>query len=209
MTEHFQGHPAGPDLASGFGQQFWTFGGLLTREEIRRARRWLIVAGVLALIIGIASIAVPVVASVTIAMFVGWVLVAAGITVGIHAVSHRASVRGLEALITLVAGLYILVFPLSGTVSLTFVLAVWLLASGVLSFIYAAQRRSEPGSWTYMFGSVLSVILGLLVAVGLPSSAAWAIGLLVGVNLMFWGLRALVGAWLLKDLERPGRQAPA
>ena len=117
--------------------------------------------------------------------------------------------RGLEALITLVAGLYILVFPLSGTVSLTFVLAVWLLASGVLSFIYAAQRRSEPGSWTYMFGGVLSVILGLLIAVGLPSSAAWAIGLLVGVNLIFWGLRALVGAWLLKDLERPGRQAPA
>jgi uncharacterized membrane protein HdeD (DUF308 family) len=70
-----------------------------------------------------------------------------------------------------IAGIYILAFPLSGTVTLTFVLAA----------------------------GALSVILGFLIAVELPSSAAWAIGLLVGINLIFWGARALIGARLLKQ----------
>jgi uncharacterized membrane protein HdeD (DUF308 family) len=44
-------------------------------------------------------------------------------------------------------------------------------------------------------------VLGILIAVELPSSAGWAIGLLVGINLIFWGVRALVGARLLKMRE--------
>jgi uncharacterized membrane protein HdeD (DUF308 family) len=52
----------------------------------------------------------------------------------------------------------------------------------------------------YALGGGLSVILGFLIAASLPSSATWAIGLLVGINLVFWGVRALIGARLLKEL---------
>jgi uncharacterized membrane protein HdeD (DUF308 family) len=172
----------------------------LTRNQIERTRRWLVVAGVLALIIGVVSILVPVIASVTVAIFVGWVLLAYGMAVAIHAISHRASMSGLEALIALVAGFYLVVFPLRGTVTLTFVLGVWFLASGILSLIYGVQKSGVPGSRMYALGGGLSVILGFLIAASLPSSATWAIGLLVGINLIFWGVRALIGARLLKDL---------
>jgi uncharacterized membrane protein HdeD (DUF308 family) len=201
MTPVFKEQLAGADPAAGFGRQSWTFHARLTRDQIDRARRWLIVAGSLALIIGVVSILVPVIASVTAAIFVGWVLVASGIAVAIHAISHRAPVRGLEALIALVAGFYLLVFPLHGTVTLTFVLAVWFFARGILTLMYAMQWRGVPGSWIYALGGILSVILGFLIAASLPSSATWAIGLLVGVDLIFWGVRALLGSRLLKELE--------
>jgi uncharacterized membrane protein HdeD (DUF308 family) len=158
------------------------------------------VAGSLSLIIGVVSIAVPVIASVTTAIFVGWVLVAASIAAAIQAISHRAPVRGLEALIALAAAFYLLVFPLKGTVTLTFVLAVWFFATGILSLTYALQWSGVPGSRVHTLGGVLSVILGFLIAASLPGSASWAIGLLVGINLIFWGVRALIGAHLLKDL---------
>jgi uncharacterized membrane protein HdeD (DUF308 family) len=178
----------------------WTFRAWVTPDQIDRARRWLMVAGSLSLIIGVVSIALPVIASVTTAIFVGWVLIASGIAVAIHAISHRAPVRGLEALIALVAGFYLLVFPLKGTVTLTFVLAMWFFASGILSVIYGPQWSGVPGGWIHTLGGVLSVILGFLIAASLPSSATWVVGLLVGINLIFWGVRAMIGARLLKGL---------
>jgi uncharacterized membrane protein HdeD (DUF308 family) len=201
MTPLFKEPLAGADPAGRFSRQSWTFHARLTRDQIERARRWLIVAGSLALIIGVVSIAVPVIASVTAAIFTGWVLVSAGIAVAIHAVSHRAPVRGLEALVALAAGFYLLVFPLHGTVTLTFVLAVWFFARGILTLTYAMQWRGVPGSWMYALGGILSVILGFMIAASLPSSGTWAIGLLVGVDLIFWGVRALVSARLLKEVE--------
>jgi uncharacterized membrane protein HdeD (DUF308 family) len=178
----------------------------LTRDQIGRARRWLMVAGLLALLVGAVSIAVPVIASVTTAIFVGWVLLAFGIAAAIYAISHRAPLRGLEALVALAAGFYLLVFPLHGVVALTFVLAVRFFASGILTLTYAMQRRGVPGSWIYGLGGILSVILGFMIAASLPSSGTWAIGLLVGVDLIFWGVRALVSARLLEELaEAAGR----
>jgi uncharacterized membrane protein HdeD (DUF308 family) len=192
---------AGPYPTRHLGQRSWTAEVGLTRDRVGRARRWLIVAGSLALLVGVVSIAVPVIASVTTAIFVGWVLLASGIAAAIYAISHRAPLRGLEALVALAAGFYLLVFPLHGTVTLTFVLAVWLFARGILTLTYAMEWRGVPGSWIYGLGGILSVILGFMIAASLPSSGTWAIGLLVGVDLIFWGVRALVGARLLKELE--------
>jgi uncharacterized membrane protein HdeD (DUF308 family) len=200
MAHPWREQPAGANIPPRGGGERWIVGGVLASDDLRRIRRVLNIAGVIALIIGFVAIVVPIVASVGTAIFVGWVLVAAGITMGVRAISHRAPFRGLEALLTLVVGLYLLLFPLSGTVTLTFVLAVWFFASGFLSLSAAAQQPRTPEAWITALGGVLSVVLGFLIAVNLPSSASWAIGLLVGINLMFWGVRALVAAHVLKRL---------
>ena len=67
----------------------------------------------------------------------------------------------------------------------------------MLSLLTATRLRGTPEAWTTWCGGVLSVILGFLIAASLPSSAGWAIGLLVGINLIFWGVRALISARLL------------
>jgi uncharacterized membrane protein HdeD (DUF308 family) len=200
MTPHWDHSLARADVPDDRRFAAWIIGGPLTHDDFRRARRWLTVAGVIALIAGLAAIAVPIVASVAIAVFVGWMLLLAGIPMAAHAIARREVIRGLEAFVTLIAALYLLLFPLSGTVTLTFVLSVWLFASGFLSLSAAAQLRGDPEAWMIAAAGVLSLILGFLIAASLPSSAAWAIGLPVGIDLIFWGVRALIGAQLLRRL---------
>jgi uncharacterized membrane protein HdeD (DUF308 family) len=72
----------------------------LTPAQLSRARKWPLISGILALLVGMVAIAVPIIASVTVAIFVGWVLVVGAITMGIHAISNRATWRALEALLT-------------------------------------------------------------------------------------------------------------
>jgi uncharacterized membrane protein HdeD (DUF308 family) len=176
----------------------------LSRDDLRRARIWLLGTAILALIAGVLAIAVPAVASVTMSIFVGWILIFAGLVMVSHAFSTRAPIRVtlrlVEGLLTLLVGVYLIAFPLSGTVTLTFVLAVWFFGSGALSLIAAWRLRGMPGAGIAGLNGTLSVILGLLIALDLPSSAAWAIGLLVGINLIFWSLRSMIGAQLLKQL---------
>jgi uncharacterized membrane protein HdeD (DUF308 family) len=189
----------GPPPTAGLERSVWA--AELGPAELRRARRWLIVAGILALIGGVAAIAVPAIASVTIAIFIGWVLVFTGVSIAIDAFAVRGRPRWLrlaEAVLGLVAGLCIVIFPLTGTLTLTFFLAAWFFATGVLLLVGTFQQRTRPGVWLMGINGALSLILGILIVAGLPSSADWAIGLLVGINLLFWGIRALVAASLLK-----------
>ena len=180
----------------------WLIDLVLSADDARRARRWLLWTGVLSILAGALSIAVPAVASVAIAIFIGWVLIFAGVVMGMHAFQLRSgrnrSLRMLDAALALLVGIYLVAFPLSGTLTLTLLLAVWFFATGALYLFLAWLARGRPGVGLLALHGALSVALGLLLSVDLPSAAAWAIGLLVGIELIFWGLRALLAARLLK-----------
>jgi len=88
----------------------------------------------------------------------------------------------------LVAGLLMLVHPWSGILALTILLAAFLVVKGVLKTAAAWHLRPRaPWGWT-MASGLLSLVLGLLIWLGLPGTALWAIGLLLGVDLVFTGL---------------------
>jgi uncharacterized membrane protein HdeD (DUF308 family) len=184
--------------------EIMVMGVAITPEDARRVQRWLLVAGVLCLLAGIGAILVPAVASVTIAVFIGWVLVFAGAVMTWYALTRRPrlSLRLLDGLLALAAGICLLAFPLTGTLTLTFFLAAWFFASGVVVLAGAWLARGRPGFWWAVLNGVLSIVLGALIVADLPSSADWAIGLLVGISLIFWGVRALVAAGVLRRLLR-------
>jgi uncharacterized membrane protein HdeD (DUF308 family) len=168
------------------------------------------VTAALAVAAGALAIAVPVIASVTITLFVGWILVVAGIVTGVHALSQhprrRMAASVLNAALTLAVGLYLVIFPLSGTITLTFMLAVWFFASGALRLFAAWYERAMPGAGIIALNGTLTLVLGVLIAASLPGSAAWAIGLLVGINLIFGGAQAFFVARLLKRADVAGDQ---
>jgi len=174
----------------------------LSDDDVRKARRWLMVSAILALLGGAAAIVVPAVATLTMTIFIGWILVYAGVVMAIHSWTQRAAgrtwERALQALLALVVGVYMVLFPGAGALSLTLLLVIWLVISGGLQLAAARQLRGLPGAGWMLFGGVLAILLAVLIALDLPSSAAWAIGLIVGVNLIFWGTRTLVAASLLK-----------
>ena len=83
----------------------------------------------------------------------------------------------------------LLAWPLHGTLSLTAVLIAFLLLEGGVSIMYALEHRSGlSGRWGWMLASgIVDVVLGLLLFAGLPGTALWALGLLIGINLLFGG----------------------
>jgi uncharacterized membrane protein HdeD (DUF308 family) len=88
--------------------------------------------------------------------------------------------------------------PLQGTLSLTAVLIAFLLIEGVASILYALEhRKGSSGRWSWMAASgIIDLVLGLILLAGLPGTAVWALGLLIGINMIFGGL-ALV--WMALD----------
>jgi uncharacterized membrane protein HdeD (DUF308 family) len=168
------------------------------REQIARHWKLLLTIGILMSLAGIFSIIVPIVTSITVAIFVGWALVVGGAVQFAHVVRRDAGWEriwrlGLAA-ITVLAGLSLLLFPLSGTITLTVVLVVWLFLSGGAQLAGWWQARHVEGIWTVGLTGLSSVVLGILIWADLPSSAAWAIGLLVGVELVLYGMSLIMSA---------------
>jgi uncharacterized membrane protein HdeD (DUF308 family) len=99
-----------------------------------------------------------------------------------------------SAALALVAGLVLLAQPVQGTLTLTIVVGVYFLAEGVASIMYALEHRRELSErWSWMlFAGILDIVIAGLIIAGLPGSALWAVGLLVGINLLFGGA-SLIG----------------
>ena len=173
-------------------------------EALRRGRKRLMIAGVLMLVLGAVAIVVPAVASVATAIFIGWILVIASAfdLANAMAIEHggRKALRFVLALLTFVAGIYLLVAPLDGVFTLTVVLVIWFMASGTARVIVGIAERGLPGWGMTVLSGVISIVLAVLIAEQLPSSADWAIGLIVGVDLLFSGTLLTSLAYRLRSL---------
>jgi uncharacterized membrane protein HdeD (DUF308 family) len=180
-------------------------------EALHHGRRKLMIAGVLLIVLGIVAIVIPALASVATAIFIGWILVVAAAYQVVDAFSAphwgRTALRLLLALVSFAAGFYLLVAPLQGTFTLTVMLVIWFVATGIARIVLGIAERGVPGAgWTVLNG-VVTLLLGILIAEGLPSTADWAIGLIVGLDLLFSGMVLVAIAQQLKGV-RPGETAP-
>ncbi len=171
--------------------------------ELKKGRKWLTILGVLAIITGIVSIAAPAIASLTIGIFMGWILVFAGVLQFIDAFAvretGRVGLRLLGALITAGIGIWVLTSDYKGTFTLTVILGIWFFAGGLIRVIAGFRERGTPGAGLVVFNGVLGLVLGFLILEDLPSSASWAIGLLVGVDLLFAGFALLATSSAVKN----------
>ncbi len=149
--------------------------------------------GIALVILGVLALLAPMVASVAATVLFGWLLLLSGI-VGLIATVRARHAPGfwwslLSAFIGIVAGVLLLGWPLLGTLSLTAVLIAFLLAEGAVSVLYALEHRNAlSGRWGWMLASgIIDIVLGALLLIGLPGTALWALGLLLGINLIFGG----------------------
>jgi len=152
-----------------------------------------LVEGIVLLLLGIGAIMVPATATFAVETVIGWVLLIGGIVGLISTVRmHRAPAFRwslLSALIGVAAGAVLLLWPLSGAFSLTVILTVFLLLEGIASIMMALSHRREfSGRWSMLLASgIIDLALAGIIIAGLPATATWAIGLLVGINMLFGG----------------------
>ena len=158
-------------------------------------RHWVLflIEGIVLVILGILALLAPMIASVAATVLFGWLLLLSGI-VGLVATFRARHAPGfwwslLSAVIGIVAGVLLIGWPLLGTLSLTAVLIAFLFAEGIVTIMYALEHRTAlSGRWGWMLASgIVDVGLGVLLFIGLPGTALWALGLLLGINLLFGG----------------------
>ncbi|HWM62534.1 MAG TPA: HdeD family acid-resistance protein [Solirubrobacterales bacterium] len=176
------------------------------REGLARSWKALMAIGILAILTGCFAIVVPAVASVGTAIFIGWVLMFVGaFLVAVAFTAHSVGsviLRLLWAFLTFAVGLWLVIEPHNGTLTLTLVLGIYFLFMGVTRVAVALADRGRPNAGLLGLSGFAGLLIGVLVLVEFPSSADWAIGLLVGIDLIFAGWTLTSISLLGKDLAR-------
>ncbi|HZC54545.1 MAG TPA: HdeD family acid-resistance protein [Xanthobacteraceae bacterium] len=154
--------------------------------------------GIMLVILGAAAIIVPQIATLAFTLVIGWVFLVSG-GVGLVTTFWMRNAPGfwwalLSAVISIAAGIVLIRWPINGTVSLTLVLIAFFIVEGVATIMYAIDHKAQlSGRWGWMLMSgIVDLILAGIIFAGLPESATWALGLLVGINLVFGGT-AMIG----------------
>lgn len=168
------------------------------RASVREHWKAFLIEGIVLAILGLAAIIVPQLASLAVTIYLGWMFLIMGI-VGLVMTFWARGMPGfwwslISAILAIAAGAILLARPIQGVLTLTIVLGAFFLAEGVATIMYALEHRRElSGRWSWLVVSgIVDIIISGLIITGLPSSAEWAIGLLVGINLLFGGA-SLIG----------------
>jgi len=156
---------------------------------------WLLflIEGIVLLILGLLAILVPQVASLAVTILLGWLFLISGV-LGLISSFWARGAPGfwwalLSAVLTIVVGVLLLGWPIAGVLSLTYLLIAFFFIEGVASVMFAIEHRRElTNGWVWMLLSgIVTLILGVIILAGLPGTAAWALGLLVGIDMVFGG----------------------
>ncbi len=150
--------------------------------------------GVLLLVLGLIAIVVPAVATLALTIVFGWLFLISGI-IGLITTFWMRHAPGFwwslaSAALAVLAGGYLLAQPIAGALSLTVVLIAFFIIEGFSSVMFAIDHRRElSGQWGWMLVSgIVDLVLAVMLIAGLPSTAVWALGLLVGINMVFGGM---------------------
>lgn len=163
---------------------------------IKRVSGWSIIMALVFILLGMMAIIKPGVAGVALTILVGWVLIFGGVAHLITAFSGGGATRViwqvLIGLVYIVGGFYFLMHPLLALGTLTLLLGVMILMEAVFELIAYFRARAERGSGWLLVNALITLLLGGLIWLQWPSSSGWAIGTLVGVNLLMTGISRLM-----------------
>ena len=177
------------------------------RSAVRRHWVLLLIPGVIMVVLGLLAAASPLVSTLVVDTAAGWMFLTAGF-IGLAALFTTRNVPGLMwtlvgAVLAILVGAYLVWRPLEGLVSLTMVLAVYFVVHGVVQIGTAFRHRTLfPQSWLWMLLSgIADVTLAVIIIAGWPGTVAWALGLLVGINLFLSGLALVMTAIACRSVD--------
>lgn len=174
------------------------------RTFVKESLGWSIAISILMILAGGFAIALPHVAGFAVNIVVGWLLVFSGVMHLVFAWNTRGTGgvawELLEGVLYTLVGIYLLVHPLAGLATLTLALAIYLFFEGILELVLSFRLRPMSGTGWVLFDGIITLILGLMIWRSWPSSAGWAIGILVGVSMLFSGISRLMVALTTRSL---------
>ena len=160
-------------------------------EDLQAAWGWLLALGILWIILGTLAIIMPFAATLAVEMVFGVLFLIGGVAQLIQAFKAKgwggAAFQVVSGLLALALGVILLLFPLQGVFTLTILLAAFFVAQGIVKIISAFRERPSSGWGWLLFSGLLGLVVGIIIWAGLPGTAIWVLGLLVGIELIFSG----------------------
>jgi uncharacterized membrane protein HdeD (DUF308 family) len=183
-------------------------------QSIREHWGLFLTEGIILVVLGLLAIIIPPIATIAVTIFLGWLFLISGV-VGLVTTFWARHAPGfwwslLSAVLAIAAGIVLLGWPIPGAVSLTLLLIAFFIIEGVLSILYAFEHKKElSGRWGWMLISgIIDLILAAIIWAGLPGTAAWALGLLVGINMLFGGSAMIAMALHARSADPTTTTAP-
>ena len=184
------------------------------RDTVRHHWQLFLTQGVIMTILGVLAVIWPQISTVAVDIYVGWLFLLSGV-VGLATMFLAQDVQAflwllLTAALSLFVGIVLLWHPVEGAVSLTLVLIAFFIVEGIFQIAASVSYRDVfPDSWGWLLASgIADLILAALIIKGWPSTAGWALGLIVGVNLVTSGaaiiMVALAGRSVVKAIASAG-----
>ncbi len=175
-------------------------------ELMRRYKKIFIAEGVLFILLGIFALALPRIFSLTLDYFFGWLFVFGAMAYALRTfltpdMPNRGSTIA-SSILYFALGALLLIFPMSGILTLTLLMALYFLFDGITK-IYGGFQMRPIRNWGWIVtNGVLSLILAILILASWPIEASWVLGILFGINLLITGVMTLAFIWSINESNK-------
>ena len=172
------------------------------RDVIKRHSLWYLLQGGLMVLTGVVAFLFPVFSSVAVVLMLGWLLIISGVfqaisLIGATNVPHFW-LQLISVVLSVVIGILFLRNPGQGLLTLTLLLIVFFMVEGMAKVIFALTIRPFP-NWGWVLASgIIGVLLAIYLWSSLPITAAWLLGILVGIQLTSEGAALAYMAWQVR-----------
>ncbi|MBN9587586.1 MAG: hypothetical protein BGN85_04580 [Alphaproteobacteria bacterium 64-11] len=174
----------------------------LFHGRIRAGSRRLFWVGLGMAILGVVALIFPVISTLAVALFAGWVLLMAGVLLVASAFTIHGTGPFFGALVTgllfVAAGLFLLFSPMAGAVALTLMVGLLFMFQGAVETYFALEMRPHRGWGPMLLSAIASIVVAILIVVGWPAISLVALGVLTGVNFISTGVGYIAVSQALK-----------
>lgn len=168
-------------------------------EVLSKNRGLLIFEGIIFILLGCLAVALPGISTLSTELFIGWLMLFGGAVQAYRSIKARHADGFLGSLLVslmyIIFGILLLVYPLAGVVSLTLLLTFFFIVEGLSKIILGYQTRANNRWGWFVFSGLISLAMAYIIFAGWPGTAFWVLGLLVGINMIFFGLSVLFFAY--------------
>ena len=172
------------------------------RETVRRHSLWYLIQSALMVVAGFLALIYPLVSSVAVVLFLGWMLIISGIVQGISLFDARKLphfwLQLISVVLSLIVGVLFLRDPGQALIVLTLLLIVFLMVEGISKVIFSLTIKPFPNWGWVLVSGIIGILLSFYLWASLPITAIWLLGVLLGIQLICEGAAIGYLAWQVR-----------
>ncbi|MBF2050968.1 MAG: HdeD family acid-resistance protein [Leptolyngbya sp. IPPAS B-1204] len=172
-------------------------------NQVRRSLSWMMGLGILMILLGIAAIIEPFIATLAVARLLSWFFLLAGLMRVVYALQSRQQrgfwLRLLVGILYIVTGILLLSNIFGAQLTLTLALGWAILIQGIVEVIAALSMRPAPNWGWMLLSGIVAVVLGILILYRWPSNAFWLLGVFTGISFILAGGWMLMIPWAIRN----------